>query len=366
MNKLHFYQLDIEITRRCNLACPHCMRGDAENVDISTETIDKLLDRTCRIDWILLTGGEPTLNYGAMRYLLDGLIKRKIPLKGLCFVTNGIVKSKELVKLFYDFSYYIHQYNAKAKKHIDFAISQDRYHGTDTEEHYKYWFSAINQVANVRLYEAGEFAQAVGKGKDFPKGIVRNFVPCKVCYRTHDKSNVPCIVSSKEPDGVLYIPCSLTFDCYGNFYDNAVMEWKQHNSDNVIFTVDTENITEAIDKYNVGKPLCQIAEAVQKTNNHVLKNVERIGAEATVSLLKFAEINGKAMQIINPDNDSQINDEWLFKVQYEQSTQPELVRAAFHAEYGDAVPEEVINPLSTLIINRTLSELKEKYRGIEK
>lgn len=34
----------IEITRRCNMCCAHCLRGDAENVDIQEKYINAFLD----------------------------------------------------------------------------------------------------------------------------------------------------------------------------------------------------------------------------------------------------------------------------------------------------------------------------------
>lgn len=34
----------IEITRRCNMCCAHCLRGDAEAVDIQERYIDAFLD----------------------------------------------------------------------------------------------------------------------------------------------------------------------------------------------------------------------------------------------------------------------------------------------------------------------------------
>lgn len=43
MKKYVFEGLTIELTRRCNMACRHCLRGDAQNRTISTEIIDKII-----------------------------------------------------------------------------------------------------------------------------------------------------------------------------------------------------------------------------------------------------------------------------------------------------------------------------------
>lgn len=34
----------IEVTRRCNMCCAHCLRGDAESIDIQEKYIDAFLD----------------------------------------------------------------------------------------------------------------------------------------------------------------------------------------------------------------------------------------------------------------------------------------------------------------------------------
>ena len=43
MKELYIKNLCIEITRRCNMRCAHCMRGNAEAVDISLRHITNLL-----------------------------------------------------------------------------------------------------------------------------------------------------------------------------------------------------------------------------------------------------------------------------------------------------------------------------------
>ena len=42
--KLIYKELGIELTRRCNERCKHCLRGPAEPVDLSKDVIDALFD----------------------------------------------------------------------------------------------------------------------------------------------------------------------------------------------------------------------------------------------------------------------------------------------------------------------------------
>ena len=55
----------IEVTRRCNMQCRHCLRGDAQNVDISNEIIDRFFDGFADgavIENVVFSGGEITVN----------------------------------------------------------------------------------------------------------------------------------------------------------------------------------------------------------------------------------------------------------------------------------------------------------------
>lgn len=57
----------IEITRRCNLRCPHCFveGGTARNHELSTERIMRLLDEWAEMGVfsVVITGGEPTMHH---------------------------------------------------------------------------------------------------------------------------------------------------------------------------------------------------------------------------------------------------------------------------------------------------------------
>ena len=66
--KIAIDNITVEITRKCQLQCAHCMKGDAQNVDMSRQIIDKLLESVCSIGTLLFTGGEPTMNLDGMKY----------------------------------------------------------------------------------------------------------------------------------------------------------------------------------------------------------------------------------------------------------------------------------------------------------
>lgn len=87
--KLGFDCLSIEVTRRCNMSCNHCMRGEAQNKDISFETIDKALSDVSSINNLTFTGGEPTLNIPAIKHTLEVCKANNIFVSSFYVVTNG-------------------------------------------------------------------------------------------------------------------------------------------------------------------------------------------------------------------------------------------------------------------------------------
>jgi organic radical activating enzyme len=63
--------LIIEVTRKCNMSCDHCLRGDQQNIDIDLSYIEDLLKQVTHISSITFTGGEPSLNVPAINFTLS-------------------------------------------------------------------------------------------------------------------------------------------------------------------------------------------------------------------------------------------------------------------------------------------------------
>jgi MoaA/NifB/PqqE/SkfB family radical SAM enzyme len=70
--------LVLEITRRCNMKCEHCMRGSAQRVDMSNQTLWNTLKDIDSINTLTITGGEPQLKPEAIIELWNILISRGI------------------------------------------------------------------------------------------------------------------------------------------------------------------------------------------------------------------------------------------------------------------------------------------------
>ena len=125
---MYIRELFIEVTRKCNIKCLHCLRGGAQNLNIDTKHIDSLLNQVSEIGHVTFTGGEPTLNVEAIQYFLDAIKKRGISLGGFYVVTNGKnVKENFVITMLklYAYSY--------EKEICSVQVSNDIYHAEETK-----------------------------------------------------------------------------------------------------------------------------------------------------------------------------------------------------------------------------------------
>jgi len=132
-----YKELGIELTRRCNEKCAHCLRGDALDVDLSKEIIDSLFDNNDirLIENLLLSGGEPTMNGQALSYLVDKIIEKRVVIGTYRVIINGTYYDP----LFGDAIKRLHEYIDRvgwnklynvmyANSFGRIGISQDQYH----------------------------------------------------------------------------------------------------------------------------------------------------------------------------------------------------------------------------------------------
>lgn len=135
--KMNLMHLVIETNRQCNLKCTHCIRGDAQDVTITPEIIDTLLDQTSIIFALDLTGGEPFLHPEVIEYLFDGIIKRNIVIFNVGTVTNGTICSQRAADCFSKMEKYVEEQLRLARKNnpalpekgsVGIGISSDPFH----------------------------------------------------------------------------------------------------------------------------------------------------------------------------------------------------------------------------------------------
>jgi hypothetical protein len=89
MQKIEFHNLVIEVTRRCNMECGHCLRGEAQDKDLDIDALIQLLNQIKHIGDITFTGGEPTLATSHIDRILSECKKREISVNNFYLATNA-------------------------------------------------------------------------------------------------------------------------------------------------------------------------------------------------------------------------------------------------------------------------------------
>jgi len=115
--------LIVEVTRKCNIYCDHCLRGEPMNVNMKKEYIDSLLNQVDSIGSVCFSGGEPTLNLSIMEYFLDQCKDRRIDIGSFYIVTNG----KNVAVNFVSFLLKLYSY-CDDKESCSVQVSNDYYH----------------------------------------------------------------------------------------------------------------------------------------------------------------------------------------------------------------------------------------------
>lgn len=140
-------ELMLELTRRCNMQCTHCLRGDAEALDMPRNIMWAAL-RNLEYYSLGLGGGESILNTKILSEFFQTLLYSDgyKNAEHLWIVTNGRRLYKELwqdevhLSEYPDLTNSIYAYLLKISRlvKIDLAISIDRWHEDEQEEYYRY------------------------------------------------------------------------------------------------------------------------------------------------------------------------------------------------------------------------------------
>lgn len=125
---MYLNNLVIEVTRRCNLQCDHCLRGNQEQKDINPVYIENVLMQFDSIGSLTFSGGEPFLNPCAISNTLKVLKKRDISLGSFYIATNGTINDIGIVKTCLDMYFHCHE-----REMCQVALSSDVFHKDQTE-----------------------------------------------------------------------------------------------------------------------------------------------------------------------------------------------------------------------------------------
>jgi hypothetical protein len=91
---LQISNLVLEVTRKCQLQCSHCLRGDAQRVTMSNAVLFKTFGSINHVCTLTLTGGEPSLVPEVFEELWNCCVWQKVSIGAFYIVTNGMNHSR--------------------------------------------------------------------------------------------------------------------------------------------------------------------------------------------------------------------------------------------------------------------------------
>ncbi len=373
MEKVSYGHLMIEVTRKCNLKCKHCMRGDAQNYELSYETIDNLLDRMNGVQMLAFTGGEPLLAFDRIEYILNEIMKRNIIVCEMQIITNGTCFNENMVDVFERFHNYLKNWYERIyekefstnyiKAHLQFAISSDKYHETDSDELYNRINSLIGNYMHVHLYARGNQVKNIGRARTMLNCGVEHDIESVRRIEMYGK-NRPCYcrmvtndMLENQPDN-LTIMCPVAITAKGILVPSMEIEFetedlpKYHIAD---FNDSDLDIEKSINEYNKDKRLCIYTDKVDDSKNSNRHNT--------------LEINVKANDVLE-GYENYLNDE-LEKSDNRYATPSSIL--SDNERYAEAKGETLADRLTNTIIDNTPRSKNEivaeewfGYRGGEK
>lgn len=225
MEKLSISDLIIESTRRCNMACDHCLRGKAEKLNMSKNIQETFLSQVESISTITFTGGEPSLYPQAINDFIDICEDKNIYVDGFYIATNAKQASDEFI------SAILRLYLFCGDNEISGVdISNDQFHENNPETVKKlqvFTFSRLKYSEQPRHFiNQGFYADNFGDGrKETP--------------------------SSFEIDGNHISENQVSLNCEGNII--AGCDWsfeRQREEDVIVCHVSEKDYLNAFEEYN--------------------------------------------------------------------------------------------------------------------
>lgn len=233
--------LILEVTRRCNMKCAHCLRGDAEALDMPEQLIDRLLADVDEISELVFSGGEPFLNVDIMRYTLEYVKEHEIPVYNIYVVTNGKEVKDEYLQVMDDWMIYLMRCFYKADEFLPedtympmtgddlmaelnysgVSISRDIYHEAIPVENYLKW--RTRSYYSSAKERGTEHYDLVNEGRAQENGIGsrERVIPF---YITIDEDGVSVDQLYISADGSTVADCDLSYESVEERSIGNVME----------------------------------------------------------------------------------------------------------------------------------------------
>lgn len=252
MDKLTFEELAIEITRKCNRRCIHCMRGTAQKSTITKDIIDKIFLEIANCKRIALTGGEPLLAINMIEYLVDKIILSEWDIEIFQLTTNGTIIDERIIQCLSRLC------NNKNRCCSLLRISGDKFHNVNQSQlaYESYNSFSKDDRVTVLLKDEIKSIKYSGRAKNIVEDdlgqLSENFIGIAVPYI--NKYRIPVKSYCVQTEMIVLSNGNVSFNeevsydeldllSIGNLNDNNIKEMIEiHNRDCLLTHCDWDNI----------------------------------------------------------------------------------------------------------------------------
>ena len=238
--KISVNNLIIEITRKCNMNCEHCLRGNSQNIDVNFEHVEKLFSQIDYISTLSFGGGEPSLVPEKILKIIEIAKKYNIGIDSFYIATNAKQVTKEFMYAIFELYSYCSENEVSQVE-----ISNDDFHNMNlNDDEIKIRDQNIEKLKIFSLVgERGDIEESnlIPQGK-----ALDNFY----CKRTH-RIFAPEIDFNDEKDYYSYNE-TLYLNCKGNLLSDCDLSYETQDCETLIIsnvTNDNFNLKEDIKKY---------------------------------------------------------------------------------------------------------------------
>jgi hypothetical protein len=197
---MKIHSLVLEITRRCNINCAHCLKGEKQNVAMSFEVIDAVFKKFTDITVLYISGGEITLAREEIAYIKKSILKNKVNIERFFYSING----RYLPDWFIDFSFWLKGY-CNDSDFCFVAVSQDNF--------YPAYITRVKTMLNkypdffiIKDFpNENQTVLKMGKGKYFGN------IPVVIFKPKYIKDRLSNIFLTVNVHGNIYPTCDLSY-----------------------------------------------------------------------------------------------------------------------------------------------------------
>ena len=266
--------LSFELTRRCNLRCNFCSRGEAQNIDISKNIIDKTFDevKTYEIGSIRLHGGEPFLMPEVIEYIIEQIITRKINVRQMHMFTNGTIANEKIRNALKKFLNYINK-NSSYQENIEYntpiykGVTKEGVYIIVSSYHHNVNADVLNKT--ISFYEEinDKKFRVLKQNESFNLGEYGTFISGLAVENYKDLINSPVdmevirIINNnyylmRNNEQIQSISKTLTVSANGNVFPGCSQEYQQVD-ENPMFNINEcdDNFIEKVQEWSWEHPV---------------------------------------------------------------------------------------------------------------